>query len=318
MRYITNEKYYYTINEEAARRAKEMISFSDYDPGSLTAEYRRMVDKAVAVAENHKHNTDSMHHEKIDYYLDLYCRKLADNFNQSSAITARVPSVMIAGPANFPTRKKEQQNAAMNKNMEEYNHIQGLLDKIQSIGMGGISSDDKEAVTKLESKLHNLEKSHDSMKKLNAYYRKHGTCVEFDGLSEQEAKRFDAKVEKAYSWEKQPYPSYVLSGNTAEMRRLKGRIEELKQRDAIPEDAGWKFDGGEVVLNKEQNRVQIFHDEKPSEDVRKGLKSHGFRWSPKATAWQRQLTGNGIYAAKKVTGFTGKIQVTKKASEPEL
>ena len=32
--------YYYSINEGAARRAKEMNSYSDYKPGSATAEYR--------------------------------------------------------------------------------------------------------------------------------------------------------------------------------------------------------------------------------------------------------------------------------------
>lgn len=36
---------YYPINEGAARRAKEMNSFSDYKEGSATAEYRAMVDK---------------------------------------------------------------------------------------------------------------------------------------------------------------------------------------------------------------------------------------------------------------------------------
>ena len=43
---------YYPINEGAARRAKEMNSFSDYKEGSATAEYRAMVDKAAAIAEH--------------------------------------------------------------------------------------------------------------------------------------------------------------------------------------------------------------------------------------------------------------------------
>lgn len=43
---------YYPINEGAARRAKEMNSFSDYKEGSATAEYRAMVDKAAAIAES--------------------------------------------------------------------------------------------------------------------------------------------------------------------------------------------------------------------------------------------------------------------------
>ena len=38
---------YYPINEGAARRAKEMNSFSDYKEGSATAEYRAMVDLSL-------------------------------------------------------------------------------------------------------------------------------------------------------------------------------------------------------------------------------------------------------------------------------
>ena len=40
---------YYPINEEAAKRAKDMNSFSDYQPGSATAGYRAMVDEAVHI-----------------------------------------------------------------------------------------------------------------------------------------------------------------------------------------------------------------------------------------------------------------------------
>ena len=119
---------YYTINEGAARRAKEMNSFSDYKEGSATAEYRAMVDKAAAIAEKQKSRVDPMYHEKIDHLLDTYARKLAENMNQGFAIDARVPSVMIAGPANFPVGKKEKQNRARDSNMEEWRHIQGLLD----------------------------------------------------------------------------------------------------------------------------------------------------------------------------------------------
>ena len=84
---------YYPINEGAARRAKEMNSFSDYKEGSATAEYRAMVDKAAAIAEKQKSRVDPMYHEKIDHLLDTYARKLAENMNQGFAIDARVPSV---------------------------------------------------------------------------------------------------------------------------------------------------------------------------------------------------------------------------------
>lgn len=57
---------YYPINEEAARRAKNANSFSDYVPGSATAAYREMVDRAYALGEQQKGRVDPMYHEKID------------------------------------------------------------------------------------------------------------------------------------------------------------------------------------------------------------------------------------------------------------
>lgn len=118
---------YYPINENAARRAKEAISFSDYKPGSATAEYRHYVDEAAEIAARQKKRVDPSFHEKIDGLLDAYARKLAANMNKGYEITARVPSIMIAGGSNFPVRKKEKQNAAADKNMEEYREIQGFL-----------------------------------------------------------------------------------------------------------------------------------------------------------------------------------------------
>ena len=147
---------YYPINEDSAKRAKEMNSFSDYKPGSATEEYRRSVDKVAALAERQKARVDPMYHEKIDRLLDAYARKLAENMNEGFAIDARVPSILIAGGSNFPVRQKEKQNAARDRNMERWREIQGLLDKIRSTGMGGISADDSQAVAKLESKLASL------------------------------------------------------------------------------------------------------------------------------------------------------------------
>ena len=82
---------YYTINEAAAKRAKDMNSFSDYKQGSATAEYRHYVDEAVQLAERQKQRVDPMYHEKIDSLLDTYARKLAANMNKGYEIDARVP-----------------------------------------------------------------------------------------------------------------------------------------------------------------------------------------------------------------------------------
>ncbi len=152
-----------------------MTSFSNYVEGSATAEYRRAVDEAVSLAERQKRQVAPIHHEKIDRLLDAYARRLAVNINQGNAITARVPSILIAGGSNFPVHQKEKQNRAAAANMAEWREIQGLLDKIRGVGQGGISADDPEAVQKLKAKLAGLEQDQEKMKAVNAYYRKHKT-----------------------------------------------------------------------------------------------------------------------------------------------
>ena len=218
---------YYTINEAAARRAKEMNSYSDYKPGSATAEYRSYVDEAVQLAERQKARVDPMYHEKIDSLLDTYARKLAANMNKGYEIDARVPSILIAGGSNFPVRKKEKQNAARDTNYREWQDIQGLLDKIRSTGMGGISADDPQAVQKLEKKLAGLEKAQETMKAVNAYYRKHKTLDGCPHLSPERIEKMKADMSSQWHIEDKTYPTWALSNNNAEIRRVKERIKSL-------------------------------------------------------------------------------------------
>ena len=290
-----------TINEAAAKQAKELNSFSDYKPGSATAEYNRSIEEARQIAERQKARVDAIHHAKIDRLLDTYARKLAQNMNDSFAIEARMPSIMIAGAGNFSTRRKEKQNAARDKNMEEGQYIDGLLDKIRSTGMGGISSDNPNAVEMLQNKLDGLEKSQKTMVSANAYYRKHKTLDGCPDLTPEQAQKLTSDMGAGNRWygraATQPFEAFELQNNNAEINRLKGRITELNRRHDSP-PAGWTFEGGRVEANADDNRLQVFFDEKPSEEIRNELKGNAFRWSPKAGAWQRQLTHNALFAAK--------------------
>lgn len=291
---------YHTINEEAARRANDMNSFRDYKAGSATAEYRRMVDAATELAERQKQRVDPMYHEKIDRLLEIYCRKLAENMNASYSIEARCPSILISGGGNFPVCKKERQNAARDRNLEEWNYIQGLLDKIRSVGTGGISSDDPQAVEKLEAKLAALEKHQELMKAANVAIRMKDPTEGDAKLAELGYTPEDiAKLREPDFCGRIGYPAYLLQNNNANIRRIRGRIEELKKRtENTPE--GWEFDGGRVVVNTTENRLQIIFDGKPDADIRTELKGEGFRWAPSQGAWQRQLTDNAMRAARRL------------------
>ena len=60
----------------------------------------------------------------------------------------------------------------------EYNAIAQLLEKMKSIGNGGVQSDDPEAVQKLKAKLAQLEQAQQAMKDANAEARHTGQPAE--------------------------------------------------------------------------------------------------------------------------------------------
>ena len=197
--------------------------------------------------------------------------------------------------------------------MQEFTEIQGLLDKIRSTGMGGISADDPNAVSKLESKLAKLEQAQETMKAVNAYYRKHKTLDGCPHLSPEQIEKLKASMSGSYRANPKPFESYQLSNNNAEIHRLKDRITALTRRKELGY-VGWEFDGGRVEANTADNRLQIFFDEKPDKDIREELKGNGFRYAPSAEAWQRQLNDNAIYAADRI----GCIQPLTGESPTEL
>ena len=290
---------YYPINEAAARRAQDANSYRDYVPGSATAEYRAAVDRAAELAQAQKKRVDPMYHEKIDSLLDTYARKLAANMNHGYEIDARVPSILIAGGSNFPVRQKEKQNAAHDSNMQEWQYIQGLLDKIRSTGMGGIRQDDPRAIPKLQKKLAGLEKAQETMKAVNAYYRKHGTLDGCPHLSPENLENLKADMASGWHYEKKPFQSWELSNNNAEIRRVRQRIEILTRANEVAY-VGWEFDGGHVEANRDQGRLQVFFDGKPEADARQQLKENGFRWAPSVGAWQRLLNDNAYHASDRI------------------
>ena len=298
---------YYEINEETARLAHEMMSFRDYPANRATNEYRAAVDNAAALVAQKKKEVSPYYHNKLDSLLDSYARKLADWTNAYNRNGASCPSVMICGPANFPTRKKERQNARESALWEERKKIDHILDKIRNIGTGPVDLADPNAKDILSDQLERVQKSLERAKALNAYWRKHKTFVGFEGLAEETAQKMDADfadLQKRAPYISKPYPDYELTSLRSKAKRIQARLDDLKKLQQSVPDQGMEFAGGTIVRNTTANRLQIIFDDIPTADIRQALKSHGFHWSPRNQAWQRQLTKNAEYDAQRILNIS--------------
>ena len=295
---------YYTINEEAAANAKAMYSWSEYKHGTKTAEYKSEVDEAYSYAESLPEEVK----EKGLYMADKYSQRLADWYNKLFAIEMRCPSVMIAGGSNFPVRKKEKQVAALDKHYALYGELQDYKEKIKKLASSSniIKSSDSDAIDKLKAKIEKLQELQATMKAVNAYFRKHGTLK---GYGDGEYDSFPIDILYGV-----PYPPYCLTNNNAKIRSAKQRIKELEEVKASAQDeaAETNIEGLKVVENTEAMRIQLIFDDKPSAEIRDMLKSYGFRWAPRFSAWQRHLNSNGKYAVEKV------LEILKNSAKESL
>ena len=307
---------YYEINEQTARRANDVNSMSDYTPGSATAVYRAAVDKAAALVDERKAKISPYYHDKLDALLDRYARRLADYYNAYYSNESACPSILVCGGGNFPgnqkrrvghfpVNKKRKQNARRDSLWQEYKEIDAILDKIRSVGTGAVDLTDPHARELLQDRLQQEQNALDYCKAANAYYRKHKTLRGYASLTDEQADAItdpEAFSVKLYG---KPYGDFELSSLRGKIKRVQARLADLDklQASAQQPDNATKFDGGEIVRNAEENRLQILFDEIPDADTRDALKSNGFRWSPRNKAWQRQLTQNAEYAARRVLGL---------------
>lgn len=93
--------------------------------------------------------------------------------------------------------------------------------------------------------------------------------------------------------EDEEHSSWQLQNIGSRIRETKRRIARLEKLEEI-EFEDREFNGGKAVRNKEINRIQLFFDSIPDENIRSALKSKGFHWSRREGAWQREFSENTI------------------------
>ena len=159
-----------------------------------------------------------------------------------------------------------------------------------------IRSNDPNAVEMLLENIQMLEDRLKYMQSVNDYFKENGTTKGHPDISNEGAEALDKRVREG---NKTPYPGQFFTDNRKEIGRLKSVVDRLENK---PETVfqGWKFYGGEAIVNLSNNRLQLAFDEKPSEEQIAVLKKNFFKWAPKAKVWQRALSHQTMSFADKI------------------
>ena len=270
-------------------------------------------DYAESIMANFEEVEDNPYDDKIAEKKARY-QELASKTKQQSNTLARQSDDMfsvipmgqpIIGQRDANFRKKLWNK--MDKSWELSKKADYYSDKAQSVGSAGISSDDKNAIKKLATKYNSIKRTHQQMLDANKIIKGKGTDEDklnkliASGWSEQKAKEL---ITPSRWGGYVGFPSYELTGNTAEMRRIIDRVISLHQKPMKAQERAEKDTtdyskyGFEVERNTDINRLQLKFPDKPDANTRSQLKSYGFRWSPREGAWQRQLTQNAEYSLR--------------------
>lgn len=196
------------------------------------------------------------------------------------------------------------------KAFEKRKEAEDLRRRADAVGTAGISSDNPDARTLLGERVRELEAKQEGRKAVNAAWRRAGkpdpkasdgwepvAAVLGVSVVAMNETRLEMAMLRTYQPNCPPFPAYAFANGSAEIRRLKARLAELEVAAvARPGDEDHVI--CRVVEDPAENRIRLIFPGKPEEGVRDLLKIRGFRWSPKASAWQRHLNAAGRLAAR--------------------
>lgn len=285
------------LNQELIRRSnnQSMYERGNYIQEDAESDYKKFVEYYSKIDLNDK-QLEILENRKVEFR-----NLLTSCYNSYLSSSANFVPVTVAGPANYPSKKMDKVMESMNSKLKDmeykinkfYSNTDKMLknaytkDEIINKYRNGynepISSDDPLVTEKLQAKLEHLGEKHQAYLDFNKKARKNGT---------------------------EQLPPYVLANSNQNIKSVKDRLKQLEKMDNLKMN-DYYFNNGEVRFDKEDNRVKIYFDEIPSQDIRDELKSHAYKWSPKNQCWQRKLTPDTIYMTKRMFADIGSLEIKK-------
>jgi len=172
-----------------------------------------------------------------------------------------------------------------------------------------INTGDSEAVVKMREKIKAAQELQDRYKAINVAIRKGkgDRAAQENALSELGycESVIDSLLELDFSG-RVGIARYKLTNNGANIRRMEKRLAKLQKLGEM-ETSERTVNGVRIVINAEENRVQIFFPEKPSEEVRGFMKMHGFHFAPSwdGKPWQRAYSLSAVELANQAIKING-------------
>ncbi len=285
-------EYINDISQQTAERAFNGTSFSPDRRGeSLRREYANDLASFQSVLEKYMKGEDE---DKIDEEFEHFRSGLKQRYLAYCSSHSRCMSAFIVGPARFPSARMQKYSGWADNKMREISSFieraeKSIKRRYYKDPKAPIKSSDPDAVERLEAKIASYREWQETMKAANAIIRKAKGDEEKAragllkmGISEQNA----AQMLTPDYCGRIGFPSWQLSNNLAEIKRLESRLVKVKKaQETAPEEIETKS-GIRIEKCPQDNRIRIHFPGKPEEEIRTLLKTYGFRWSPRLGVWQ--------------------------------
>jgi len=204
-------------------------------------------------------------------------------------------------------RYRAKISGTFSKACEASREADDLARRAASVGTGGISSDDPDALDKLRVKLAEAEAHHAQMVGVNKIIRANAKVVDPIPKTVQAIldcyPNFSRKLAEVLlqgdCCGRVGYASYQLTNSKGRIKQISERIQQLEEKANLElvEERTEHFVYRE---DPDENRILFEFPGKPDENIRKALKSYGFRWSPTRCAWATNLTNRGRWSASQI------------------
>lgn len=288
------------VSMEAVKRAFYNTSF---DPERRGEEVRKnyvehmqaTFEKLQAVADTDEQKSIIL--EELERYKIGYIKKLTDWLHSKS----NCASAMITGPAKFPVEKnRKRMQSAQNKYTDLCEYSKKSVSSI---------------IKKIDNARNENQITNDEFKRLKNEFDKYMRWNNGRPLQGYQVPLYTDKIKR--SFKNKNYEAVKMLLEYIKEHQLKNGIVHFSPRHSV-----WKLaevetveqekatektgetvlkefsNGVKIINNYDDERIRIYFNGKPADEIRTQLKQKAFKWSPNAGAWQRKNTNDAIYAVK--------------------